>query len=307
MINKDKKDRITQKYTDRILDIINRKKPNLQRTFGFEYEFLSRSMLSRQELDEIYEHLLLNGFSRKNDRFISDSGMYITFEPGGQIEYCSSPLLWNDNTAFQKQLDLIKKTNSSIHSTFGIKYTGTDYFPGRMDAPLLLTSDRYLNLNERLKKSGTRGLEMMKGTASIHLHVVIRNVKEILPLFSLLRSLSTSNEFKMSSERRDIWNNLDSTRCGMPLRKNVRIDTSESLIKEMVYFAINAADIAQNIPFYKKSNKTFDGFLYHLTTIFTDIRLNLKGPTLELRTLGSMPVSDFEQKWKNFTQIFNNV
>jgi hypothetical protein len=37
-----------------------------------------------------------------------------------------------------------------------------------------------------------------------------------------------------------------------------------------------------------------------MTTLFTDVRFNLKGPTLELRTLDSIPINEFIPKWNIF-------
>ncbi|MBS0013128.1 MAG: hypothetical protein KFF46_04080, partial [Desulfobacterales bacterium] len=50
----------------------------------------------------------------------------------------------------------------------------------------------------------------------------------------------------------------------------------------------------------KTADTSFETFLYHMTTIFTDVRFNLKGTTLELRTLDSMPMDAFRQRWLQF-------
>ena len=70
--------------------------------------------------------------------------------------------------------------------------------------------------------------------------------------------------------------------------------------------AYGMADIGENRPFADTNDVTFDKFLYHLTTIFTDVRLNLKGPSLELRTLDSLPLSEFMGKWDLFVSVFEH-
>jgi glutamate--cysteine ligase len=152
--------------------------------------------------------------------------------------------------------------------------------------------------------SGKRGHEMMKGTASIHLHVVIRNVQELFPLFSLMCDLSTRDGFRMQKDRKDIWNNTDPSRCGLPYSFPVDQNDPAEVIHQVARVALEAEDLGEGRAFYKMDNIDFDSFLYHLTTIFTDVRLNLKGPTVELRTLDSMPVSDFTMKLMEFISLF---
>ncbi len=148
---------------------------------------------------------------------------------------------------------------------------------------------------------------MMKGTASIHLHASIRNTAEVPRLLTLLTYMAKSEDFKMLSDRRDIWNKTDFSRCGMPYG-NFDYDVDQKIIiDEIVRVALNADDISENKPFYMTNYISFESFLYHLTTIFADVRLNMKGPTLELRTLDSMPVSRFKGKWKKFISMVKEV
>ena len=123
----------------------------------------------------------------------------MAFEPGGQIEYSSPPLLAHDISEFDALLEFIRQTNQIILDQLGIEYVGTDFMPGRGQAPLCLMNDRYIKLHDRLARVDRRGLEMMKGTASIHLHVLISDFNKILPLFKLLCGLSSGDEFKMST------------------------------------------------------------------------------------------------------------
>jgi len=299
-------DHLTSELSGALIALIEKRTGRAQRTFGFEYEFLSKEVLDLKRLEEIYAFLPSCGFVADGDRFLSSSGMYIAFEPGGQIEYCSPPIKGDDRSLVQDLLDIIEKVNMNIHQSLGILYLPVGYIPDRKNSPLCLTAERYGRLHARLAKCGTRGLEMMKGTASIHLHVLIRDIGEILRLFGGLINLSTSRDFRMSSDRRDVWNNTDPTRCGMPVDNLDKIEDSHALIRKIVRFALLAEDLGENLPFSDTNDVTFDKFLYHLTTIFTDVRLNLKGPSLELRTLDSLPPSEFMAKWDLFVSVFEH-
>ncbi|MDO9262421.1 MAG: glutamate-cysteine ligase family protein [Desulfosalsimonadaceae bacterium] len=280
---------------------------NGQRTYGFEYEFLPRHPFSPDDMNMVAGLLPDIGFSPDGDEFKSENGLRVNFEPGGQIEYNSPPLLAGEDKRFHSLLAAIDHTNSTIHRRLGIEYLGTGYLPGRADAPLCLSSDRYIKLHERLVKMDTRGLEMMKGTASIHLHVVISNFDELLPLFNVLCQLAISDEFKMSPQRRDIWDHTDRMRCGIPPCCFAKLEASEALIERLIQYSVDTEVLGENVSFDRSTDQSFKAFLYHMTTLFTDVRFNLKGPTLELRTLDSMPTDQFARKWKRFVDLLEKT
>jgi len=293
-------DELVQIYSGLLLDHITGTFPSGSRTFGFEYEFLPEDPLDLSIMKKLYDFLPENGFQKEGECYRHDSGMSITFEPGGQIEYNSVPLLPDDTKRLETSLDIISRTNERIRSGLGITYIPVAYIPGRADTPLCLDSERYRLLHERMSLSGRRGKEMMKASASIHLHVVIRSPEELVPVFLKLCGLSVSGGFKMGEDRRDIWNHTDPSRCGLPY-KNIDTDSRPSdLTSELVSVAAHAHILEEDVPFWQSSDTGFERFLYHLTTIFTDVRLNNKGPTLELRTLDSMPEEKFRFIWNRF-------
>lgn len=305
--HRDRQDQLLEGFTNVFLEVLRKRAPGGPRSYGFEYEFISRTPLSLDHMEEIYRFLPSCGFEEDEGSFVSPSGMYITFEPGGQIEYHSTPMFGWDKIGFRGALSEIDDTNEAILKRLGIEYLSVGYIPGRGDAPLCLTTERYRNLHARMARSGTRGREMMKGTASIHLHVVIGSIREVRSLFQELCELSVSDEFRMSPDRRDIWDNTDPTRCGQAVCGHKDLQSAEQLVREMVRFALDAVDLWEGMPFRKRREITFDKFLYHMTTIFTDVRINCKGPTMELRTLDSVPTSYFEEKWKRFISIVQDV
>jgi glutamate--cysteine ligase len=227
-------------------------------------------------------------------------GMHVTFEPGGQIEYHSMPLPAGADDQFDATLAEIDTINDAIRWECGVDYAPVPYMPDRGPGPLCLTSERYVNLHKRLGKSGTRGHEMMKGTASIHLHALILSLEEMPGLFGLMSRLAEDPAFCMGPERRDIWDNTDPTRCGMPYLRPGAGTTAVDLGRDIVRVGVDAVVLGAEIPYWQTVNPSFESFLYHLTTLFTDVRLNMSAPTLELRTLDAIPGDEFRAKWKDF-------
>ncbi len=299
---------LVQTLADQLCEKVRQKASANPRTYGFEYEFLPDRILDRTDLRQITSCLPQWGFYEHDGLFFSDFGLGINFEPGGQIEYHSPPLLPDDSEKFYRSLAAIEKTNLAIREALGIDYIGTGYFPGRDEAPLCLDNPRYHLLHERLKTTGTRGMEMMKGTASIHLHAVIRDYRELVPIYlHMAHQMRPSRTFGMKAEREDIWNNTDPGRCGLPYENITPDSPPRALIEEFTRVAVLAEVLGRDIPFWQTPDTDFDSFLSHLTTIFTDIRLNIKGPTLELRTPDSVPPPVFESMWERFVQQMTTI
>ncbi len=147
---------------------------------------------------------------------------------------------------------------------------------------------------------------MMKGTASVHFHASICRIDELPSLFVCLRNISKNKEFKMSLERRNIWDNTDNSRCGTLISNIDKNISHHDFIEKLVAVTTDAKMIDGNIPFRQYENQNFQAFLNHLTTMFTDVRLNIKGPTFELRTSDSMPMKLFRQKWDSFISMVEN-
>ena len=233
MKNNTKYENLIELYTGKLIDQLIKGFTGNERSYGFEYEFISSKPLNDKDMEGVYDVLPGCGFTADGAKFTSESGMYITIEPGGQIEYCSPPVLRAGDEHFKNLIEIIANTNKTIQESLGIEYIGTGYIPGRADAPMILDAERYRNLHARMMKTGTRGREMMKGTASIHLHARILDMEDIVSLFGRFLELSMSNEFKMSPDRRDIWNNTDPVRCGQPIQNFNNTIGPEKLIQEI--------------------------------------------------------------------------
>ncbi|MFZ5562449.1 MAG: hypothetical protein ACOZBW_00235 [Thermodesulfobacteriota bacterium] len=292
---------LIETYADRLLErIADKLAPGARRTYGFEYEFLAKEPPTSECVKKMHGCLAEMGFIHDGKYLKNSHGMHVTFEPGGQIEYHSMPLTPGADAEFDATLKEIDTINDAIRWECGVDYTPVPYMPGRGQGPLCLTTERYVNLHKRLAGSGTRGHEMMKGTASIHLHALILSTAEMPALFGLMARLAESPDFCMGPERRDIWDNTDPTRCGMPYPRPGAETSAADLARDIVRAGMDAVVLGAEIPYWQTRNPDFESFLYHMTTLFTDVRLNMSAPTLELRTLDAMPGNAFRERWGKF-------
>ena len=296
-------EKLLEAYTDQLYAELEQRSRSAKPTYGFEYEFLSKDILDLDRIKEIQRLLPELGFKAQDSLFIADNHLYITFEPGGQIEYGSPPLRADEKDVFHRLLSQIEQTNRTIKERLGIEYLTTGFLAGRTDAPLCLEADRYINMHRRMAFCGTRGREMMKGTASVQLHTAFTSMENMLVLYKELCLLAGGEEFGMGPDRADIWLNTDPSRCGMPCLDWQGQSEPYQLVRSIVNHALCAEDFYADRPFYELPDQDFQKFLVQLTTIFTDIRLNLKGPTVELRTPDSMPMPEFAEKWRRFIEI----
>ena len=279
-----------------------------RREFGFEYELIADKPLSRNDFSRVNDSLPSLGFSEENGKIICEEGMYITFEPGGQIEFSSPPLRAYEIEMFDSLLKIIDRTVKGVREITSVNYIPVPYIPGRDTAPMLLEAKRYHDLHTLLGRISDRGREMMKGTAAIHLHVSLMNFDELFRIWALACALSRESEFTMSEQRRDIWNKTDPSRCGLRCTKSEEIFNSDILFEKLICFAMRALELDSGIPFASiRPHPSFEKFLDHFTTIFTDVRLNTKGMTLELRTLDSRPLHMFRGTWITFLDMVQQV
>ncbi len=294
-------------YTREVIHQLEKGIGGNRRSYGFEYEFLPADTLGPEDMARIHDLLPEIGYRHTKEGFSSPFGLQVVFEPGGQIEFCSIPMAGWQKELFHSMMETIEKTLSAIESRLNIVYLPVGYLPGRQDAPLCLTSERYVKMHARMPKCGTRGREMMKATASIQLHAGIDAMDKIVPIFAAMRTLAAGDRFGFGPDRKDIWENTDPSRCGDPFEGRIDDLSTRQLIETYVRFALKAEDLGENIPFATVPDSGIARFFEHLTTIFTNTRLNLKGPSIELRTMDSLPLDLFARRWREFIDIMDGI
>lgn len=288
-----------RRYARKLMEMVLSRGNELPRSYGFEYEFLPHRILEPGDMSLLDGFLKSSGYKLLEGTYVKDSRQ-VVFEPGGQIEYLSPPLMAGESGRLQEILGWIAGMNDSIRRETGIEYIGTDYIPGRHDAPLLLTSPRYAGMHDRFRAVDARGPDMMKGTAAIHLHAAIIRPEDLGVLYAEFHRMSASDTLGMSPDRRNIWDRTDICRCGLSEARPG--DSSKTVMESMVEMALNAVELRTGRVYHTLENRDFSGFLDHLTTMFTDIRVNVKGGTLELRTPDSRPLEEFPRAWNEFVQ-----
>jgi glutamate--cysteine ligase len=289
---------LEQEFTDKLIAHLENSLLPGPLTYGFEYEFIPESPMTLEQVNEIKQALPEMGFTVQADgSFKSEDGLDVSFEPGGQLEYGSPPLL-ADDIKFMDLINHLTEINRIIAERFGVQYLAMAYAPGRESDPLCIDGTRYLDMHAFFTDNGGRGREMMKSTASIQLHVRLRSLDEVVPLFKVFSCLAQNPDFAMSETRRAIWDATDVSRCLLP--QITEVDEVKGLLTHLVSHALKALDFSRRVPFYALEKPSFERFLVHLTTMFTDVRLNLKGPTFELRTMDSLPLEEFKQRWHYF-------
>lgn len=274
------------------------------RQFGFEYEFMPHRVMIHDDLVKVRQ-ILMEEFGYIDEPGLLRTGdHYVTFEPGGQIEFCSRPVDPGDTDTVLAVIHRAGDVIEAVKRSIGLEYMPVGFMPGRASAPMLLDKPRYHNLHRLLGVTGTRGREMMKGTAAIHLHVGLLSLEELPDLWRTVCEMSRLPEFRMGPERRDIWDNTDPSRCGLLCRGEMIPYTDHSgFMNRIRDFGLEALDLSTGKPFRELRGKNFQDFLDHLTTLFTDVRINMKGITLELRTLDSAPPQLFLERWQQFLHL----
>jgi glutamate--cysteine ligase len=209
---------------------------------------------------------------------------------------------------FDNLLRIIGRTVAGIQSSTSVNYIPVPFIAGRAAAPMVLEAKRYHDLHSLLGTVSDRGREMMKGTAAIHLHASLTRFDELLKLWTFMCTLSRKDGFAMGTQRRDIWNRTDPSRCGLRCSRSDTVDSSCMLLEKLIRFALQALELRRAIPFESiQPAPSFEEFTEHFTTIFTDVRLNVKGMTLELRTLDSRPLNRFRNTWTVFLEMVQSV
>lgn len=211
---------------------------------------------------------LLNDINKdvdeKNERYS------YSLEPGGQLEWASSPQisLWDIENEYARHLvsqkKLCKKNNINV-GNFSVE----PIFQPQDIA--LINSNKYRLMNDMFKKTGTLGPWMMRNTTSLQLNIDYINEEDanqmafvadaIQPLASILFSnapFKGGELVKDSNLRWKIWNDTDKSRCQTLFDHN--ITTPNNLVDKYVEWLLSRRAI----------------FIEEPSTVFNDFNDTLK-------------------------------
>ena len=194
---------------------------------------------------------LLNDLIKNKDN--NNETYDYSIEPGGQIEWSSTPHLSLHD--IQKEHKRHLESFRSLlfdNNLFAIDYTVDPiYSPSTVE---LIDSPKYILMNNLFEKTGSHGNWMMRNTASIQINVDILSKEDgeqmaflsdcISPFASLLFANAPFIKSDPAGEknyRHIIWSNTDKNRCGYLFDHG--IISSDNLIEKFSDIVLNAPSI----------------------------------------------------------------
>lgn len=158
----------------------------------------------------------------------SVKGFVITLEPAAQLEISIAP---NEMVApIEKIYREFRNTADAVLDKYGCYLASVGGQPvSRVDDLKLIPKERYYCMDRYFKEKGTRGIEMMRGSASTQVSVdffseedfkrKIRAAYLMTPIFQLLAencSVFEGRPVNSHLKRVSIWRNTDNDRSGIP-------------------------------------------------------------------------------------------
>jgi glutamate--cysteine ligase len=220
----------------------------------------------------------------------------ISLEPGAQIEFCSTPAL--TPAALLKELSGYFAVLRRLSQHFNVSWLDLSYFPvGRAADVPLLPSPRCALIDRYWQQTGTFGLDLMRYTTSLHvafdydsLTDLTARVQRALLLKPVLFFLAASSRIRqardtgMRSFRVHIYKDTDAPRTGAPGPASLW-QSGQWTLEGYIHKILQAPTIfavatpgeyreSAHAPFDSYlAQASFDDYLSHLATIYTDVRI----------------------------------
>lgn len=242
-----------------------------------------------------------------------DDGTAITLEPGGQIELSGVPVKTIHETGreVERHLALLRR----VCLARDIAFIGIGFHPVARLADLpTVPKNRYRVLEPYLKKSGRRGLDMMKRTCTVQANVdyadeadMVASFRTALAVSPLVAALFANAPFIEGrpggavSERLLTWFDTDPARCGYPavvFESGFGYERWIDWVLDVPMLFVRRDGVHRDCAgasFREFMRRGLDGvratrrdFEDHLTTVFTEVRLKRY---LEMRSADCGPWS----------------
>lgn len=261
-----------------------------------------------QMFEQLAPYYSTSTYEQGNRIALENHWVLITLEPGCQLELsirCTDDLC----KIYDKYKEAITPISNFV-SQWGYEIVYSGGLPTLPQEKVKrIDKERYHLMEEYFKSSGTRGLEMMKATAAIHVSIDYADEKDFIdkvrianilhPLFMFLSSNTPMYAGKKNEDvllRDSIWHHTDEKRCriiedlfsedfGYSSYANYVLDTPMILMHHEDQF-ISVGDQTGRDLIHRYGDS--DGALSHyLSMVFPDIRIKR---FIEIRSADSMPI-----------------
>jgi glutamate--cysteine ligase len=241
-------------------------------------------------------------------------GASITLEPGAQLELSGAP--YEDVHAVVKEMHEHLEELADITKELGLTWLGVGFQPLATQAELSwVPKHRYGVMKRYLPTRGTRGLDMMRRTATVQANYdyateedAMQKLMVLLRLSPVIHAMMANSPFvegrvgANKSERGSVWLDVDASRSGLiPAlweKENPRysdyvewaLDAGMFLFRRDGVFVHNTGqtfrDFLQNG--FEGHRANFGDWALHLNTLFPEARLKR---TLEARSVDCLPLA----------------
>ncbi|MDQ3605832.1 MAG: glutamate-cysteine ligase family protein [Gemmatimonadota bacterium] len=234
----------------------------------------------------------------RSPRFLLPGGGLLAYEPGGQIEYSTPPLLSASALLGELRAVVLPLRTAARDAGIELLSLGIDPHTPLEQVALQLCDSRYLGMTEYLAAIGTEGVRMMRQTAAFQLSLDVedepllrwRVLNAAAPY--LLAIFANSPRYAgmptgHQSVRAHVWRELDPTRTGV-------FAAAGDEVAEYLHFALDAPAILPRsaegayLPFGElaaRGGVTLADWQTHLSTLFPEVRPR---GHLELRSLDAV-------------------
>jgi glutamate--cysteine ligase len=310
-------------HDDLVTYLLRNIRPSEQWGIGVEVEKLvvdrpTGTAVNFSRVEELLQRLEIAGGwkgQREAGRLIALIGesSSVTLEPGGQLEL--SGKLCNDLYCCQQDLSRHIHRIVTAGQPLGLTFLGLGVQPiTPMQAIDWLPKPRYAIMREYMRRTGDRGLHMMKLSAGLQVNLdfcdeadcidKLRTGQLLAPLFYALFAnspLMNGQPTGFLSTRGDIWARTDPDRSGLIpglFRPGAGLSTYVEYALDVPMYFIQRegqlVDLTQRrFSFRQFVAEGFEGHRpaladwdLHLSTLFPEVRLR---PQIELRSADSLP------------------
>lgn len=240
------------------------------------------------------------------------SSASITLEPGAQFELSGAP--HGDVHAVDGEMRAHLRELSGISKELGIAWLGVGFHPLATQEELpWVPKHRYGVMKRYLPERGTRGLDMMRRTATVQTNFdysseddAMQKLVVLLKLSPLIHAMTANSPFiegrvsSRKSERGDVWLHMDPSRSGLIAAVSSKprpryadyvewaLDAGMFLFRRGDSFVHNTGQTFRSFlaDGFQGHRATFGDWALHVNTLFPEARLKR---TLEMRACDMLP------------------